>query len=66
MASRPSLFLRVLQAIIHRVWTVLFFLTAFSLACVANHWWDRLVHGYSVLAGWIMAGVDLVRQLTGP
>lgn len=62
MASRPSLFLRVLQAIIHKVWTVLFFLTAFSLACAANHWWDHILNGYTVFSGWVMTGIDLIRQ----
>lgn len=31
MASKPSLLMRILQAIIHRVWTVLFFLTLLSV-----------------------------------
>jgi hypothetical protein len=55
MDSRASLFTRVLQAVIHRVWTVLFFLTAFCLATLANHWWDRILDLYSSVKVWITA-----------
>jgi hypothetical protein len=55
MASRPSLFIRALQAVIHRVWTVLFFLTTFCLATLANHWWDRILGLLGSVKTWIMA-----------
>jgi hypothetical protein len=53
MASRSSLFTRILQAVIHRVWTVLFFLTAFCLATLANHWWNRILGLYGSVEAWI-------------
>jgi hypothetical protein len=62
MASKPRLFIRVLQAIIHRVWTVLFFLTVFSLATLANHWWDAILSGYHAVEGWILTAMELIRQ----
>jgi hypothetical protein len=62
MASKPRLFLRVLQAIIHRVWTVLFFLTVFSLATLVNHWWDVILRGYHAVEGWVLAAMELIRQ----
>ncbi|WP_156902600.1 hypothetical protein [Desulfomicrobium escambiense] len=58
MASKPSLFIRVLQAIIHRVWTVLFFLTAFSLATLVNHWWDAIAN----VGRLAMSAIELLRQ----
>ncbi len=62
MASKPRLFIRVLQAIIHRVWTVLFFLTVFSLATLVNHWWDAILRGYHAVEGWVLAVMELIRQ----
>jgi len=62
MASTPSLFARILQTIIHKIWAVLFFLTVFSLATLANHWWDAILGGYHALEGLILAGLDLIRQ----
>ena len=61
MASDSSLFMRILRAIIHRVWTVLFFLSVLSVLSVANHWWDVLAGGYHALQGWILTGIDLTR-----
>ncbi|MGE4440850.1 MAG: hypothetical protein AB7D27_05090 [Desulfomicrobium sp.] len=61
MASKPSLFMRILQAIIHRVWAVLFFLTLLSMLALANHWWDILASGYHALESWILAGIELIR-----
>lgn len=55
MDSRVSLFTRVLQAVIHRVWTVLFFLTAFCLATLTNHWWDRILDLFTAVEAWIVA-----------
>ena len=60
MASTPSLFMRILQAIIHRVWTVLFFLTLLSVLTVTNHWWDILTNGYQTFASWILSGIDAI------
>lgn len=65
MASKPSLFMRILQAIIHRVWTVLFFLTALSVLTLADHWWEHIAPGYRMLEGWILTGIDLIRPLVG-
>lgn len=62
MASTPSLFMRILQAIIHRVWTVLFFLSVLSILALANHWWDPIAQGYRALEGWILSGLDLIRR----
>lgn len=62
MASNQSLFMRILQAIIHRVWTVLFFLTLLSVLALTNHWWDILATGYSTLAEWIMSGIAAIRS----
>lgn len=62
MASTPSLFIRILQAVIHRVWTVLFFLIAFSLATLANHWWDAIVNAGLTLQGLAMSAIDMIRQ----
>jgi len=62
MASKPRLFIRVLQAIIHRVWTVLFFLTVFSLATLVNHWWGAILGGYHAVEGWVLAVVELIRH----
>lgn len=62
MASTPRLSIRILQAIIHRVWTVLFFLSVISLLSLANHWWDDILSGYNALQNWILAGIDLFRQ----
>lgn len=57
MASRPTLFTRLLQACIHRVWTVLVFLTVFSLATLANHWWDRILGLYRAVLTWVQTVV---------
>lgn len=62
MASKPSLFMRILQAIVHRVWAVLFFLTVLSLLALADHWWEAISSGYHVLEGWVLAGMDLIRR----
>jgi hypothetical protein len=62
MASTPRLSARILQAIIYRVWTVLFFLSVISLLSLTNHWWDDIMSGYSALQNWILAGIDLFRQ----
>ena len=62
MASTPSLFIRILKAIIHRVWTVLFFLTVFSLATLVNHWWGAIVNAGLAVQGLILSGIDLFRQ----
>ena len=62
MASTPSLFMRILKAIIHRVWTVLFFLTVFSLATLANHWWDAIANAALAVQGLVLSGIDLFRQ----
>jgi hypothetical protein len=62
MASTPRLSIRILQAIIHRVWTVLFFLSVISLLSLTNHWWDDILSGYNALQNWILAGIDLFRQ----
>lgn len=53
MASRSSLFTRMLQSVIHRIWTVLFFLTTFCLATLANHWWDRIMRLLGSATAWI-------------
>lgn len=62
MASTPSLFMRILQAIIHRVWTVLFFLSVLSVLALANHWWEPIAHAYHALEGWVVSGLDLIRR----
>jgi hypothetical protein len=62
MASKPSLFMRILQAIIHRVWTVLFFLTVLSVLALTDHWWETIASGYHALANWALAGMDLLRR----
>ena len=62
MASTPSLFIRILQAVIHRVWTVLFSLTVFSLATLANHWWDAIVGAGLRVQGLVMTAIELIRQ----
>jgi len=62
MASNPSLFMRILKAIIHRLWTVLFFLTVLSVLALSNHWWETIATGYHVLEGWVFAGMDLIRR----
>jgi hypothetical protein len=54
--------MRILQAIIHRLWTVLFFLTVLSVLALGNHWWESIAAGYHVLEGWILTGVDLIRR----
>ena len=61
MASDSSLFMRILRAIIHKVWTVLFFLSVLSVLSLANHWWDVLAGGYHALQGLILTGIDLIR-----
>lgn len=61
MASTPPLFLRILQAVIHKLWSVLFFLCALSVTCLTNHWWDRIVTGYLCLEQWILHGIELLR-----
>ena len=62
MASTPRLSIRILLAIIHRVWTVLFFLSVISLLSLTNHWWDDILSGYNARQNWILAGIDLFRQ----
>ncbi len=62
MASNSSLFMRILQAIIHRVWTVLFFLSILSVLALANHWWNHIADGYHILEGWARAGMELIRR----
>ena len=62
MASTPRLSIRILQAIIHRVWTVLFFLSVIALLSLTNHWWDDIMGGYNALQNWILAAIDLFRQ----
>jgi hypothetical protein len=54
--------MRILQAVIHRVWTVLFFLTILSVLTVANHWWDILSNSYHSLANWVLSGIDVIRR----
>jgi hypothetical protein len=53
--------MRILRAIIHRVWAILFFLSVLSLLSVANHWWDIIASGYHALENWILAGIELLR-----
>jgi len=55
MASRPTLFIRLLQACIHRVWTALVFLTVFSLATLTNHWWDRIQALCHAVLAWVQS-----------
>jgi hypothetical protein len=62
MTYTPSLFVRILQAIIHRVWTVLFFLSVFSGATLVNHWWDDLVSAGLTLQGLVISALDLFRH----
>jgi hypothetical protein len=62
MASTPSLYIRILQAVIHRVWTVLFFLSVFSVATLVNHWWDAIVNVGLALQGLALTALDLFRQ----
>ena len=62
MAYTPSLFIRILQALIHRVWTVLFFLTVFSVAILINHWWDGIVSAGLTLQGLAMSALDMLRH----
>jgi len=62
MASTPRLFTRILQAIIHRVWAVLFFLTVFSVATLINHWWDAIVSAGLAAQGLILSAIGLFRQ----
>lgn len=62
MASKPRLFIRVLQAVIHKVWAVLFFLTVFSLATLANHWWDAILSAYHAVEGLVLTAIELIRQ----
>lgn len=62
MASAPSLLVRVLQAIIYRVWTFLFFLTSLALVCLANHWWSAIHNGYGTVTHWIMVIVDALKN----
>jgi hypothetical protein len=52
--------MRILRAIIHKVWTVLFFLSVLSLLFVANHWWDIIASGYHALENWILTGIELI------
>lgn len=61
MASTPRLSIRILQAIIHRVWTVLFFLSVISLLALINHWWDAIMSSYSMIENWVLAGIGLLR-----
>jgi len=61
MASNSSFFMRILRAIIHRVWTILFFLSVLSLLSVANHWWGIIASGYHALQSWILAAIELIR-----
>ncbi len=61
MASTPSLFTRILKAIAHRVWTVLFFLTVFSLANLTNHWWDVIADAGIAVQDILQSGVGLFR-----
>ena len=62
MTYTPSLFVRILQAIIHRVWTVLFFLSVFSAATLVNHWWDAIANAGLTLQGLAMSALDLFRH----
>lgn len=62
MASTPRLSVRILQAIIHRVWTVLFFLSVISLLALVNHWWDAIMSSYDTIESWILAGIGLLGQ----
>lgn len=61
MAYTPSLFIRILQTVIHRVWTVLFFLSVFSVATLINHWWDAIVSAGQSLQGLAMSALELFR-----
>ncbi len=62
MASTPRLSVRILQAIIHRVWTVLFFLSVISLLALVNHWWDAIMSFYNTIESWVLAGIGLLGQ----
>ncbi len=61
MASNSSLFMRILQSIIHRVWTILFFLSILSVLALANHWWDIFASGYHSLENWVLSVTGLLR-----
>lgn len=49
MASTQRLFVRILQAVIYRIWVVLFFLSVFSLVTILNHWWGDITALYQFL-----------------
>lgn len=58
MASTPRLFIRVLQAVIYRIWVVLFFLTAFSVVTILDHWWGDITNLYLILQQLVMSSLS--------
>lgn len=62
MASRPHLLIRILQAVIHRLWTVLFFLMTLSLLGLAQHFWPYLLRAGLTVQTWIAAGLHFFRN----
>lgn len=62
MASKPHLLMRVLQAIIYRLWTVLFFLTAISLLGLVQYFWPSLFRAGLAVQGWVMTGLQFLQN----
>lgn len=62
MARIAQFLFRLLLAIIHNVWTILFFLTATSILLLINHYWAALVMCYEVCANAAMQLIHFVQN----
>ncbi|NLW81235.1 MAG: hypothetical protein GXY42_06135 [Desulfovibrionales bacterium] len=63
MTPKPRLLLRILETIIHWVWSVLFFLTVLSLLFLANHYWDIILAMVQTVHSLVLKGAELLRAL---
>jgi hypothetical protein len=62
MSNKPSFFLRLIQAIAHEIWAVLFILSALALIFMAHHYWQDLLDGYQVAHNFCLKIVHLIRS----
>lgn len=62
MAPKQRLLIRILQAIIHKIWAALFFLSTLSLISLANHYWSDILAGYHLAEGYCLKVLELIRN----
>ncbi len=63
MASKPTLFVRILLAVIHKIWAVLFFLVSLSVVSLVNHYWPFLVDCYRRMEALGLMAIDYMNSI---